>query len=92
MCIVTDRSIFFSLEVIRSTWLLRKNDIRYVSAQFGKLVEVQTALNEGLGAYMTVCVYADDKYMLFTGWEVRTEKIFCRGLNNGPRPTDRSKR
>ena len=25
-------------------------------------------------------------YMLFTGWEVRTGKIFCRGLKNGPRP------
>ena len=24
--------------------------------------------------------------MLFTGWEVRTEKIFCRGLKNGQRP------
>ena len=24
--------------------------------------------------------------MLFTGWEVRTGKIFCRGLKNGPRP------
>ena len=25
------------------------------------------------------------KNMLFTGWEVRTGKIFCRGLKNGPR-------
>ena len=25
-------------------------------------------------------------YMLFTGWEVRTGKIFCRGLINDPRP------
>jgi hypothetical protein len=25
-------------------------------------------------------------YMLFTGCEARTEKIFCRGLKNGPRP------
>ena len=25
-------------------------------------------------------------YMLFTVWEVRTGKIFCRGLKNGPRP------
>ena len=25
-------------------------------------------------------------YMLFTGWEVRTGKIFCRGLRSGPRP------
>ena len=25
-------------------------------------------------------------YMLFTGWEVRTRKIFCRGLRSGPRP------
>ena len=24
--------------------------------------------------------------MLFTGWEVRTGKIFCRRLKNGPRP------
>ena len=24
--------------------------------------------------------------MLFTGWEVRTEKIFCRALKNGTRP------
>ena len=24
--------------------------------------------------------------MLFTGWEVRAGKIFCRGLKNGPRP------
>ena len=24
--------------------------------------------------------------MLFTGWEVRTGKIFCRGLKNGRRP------
>ena len=24
-------------------------------------------------------------YMLFIGWEVRTGKIFCRGLKNGPR-------
>ena len=23
-------------------------------------------------------------HMLFTGWEVRTGKIFCRGLKNGP--------
>ena len=27
-----------------------------------------------------------DIYMLFTGWEVCTGKIFCRGLKNGPRP------
>ena len=24
--------------------------------------------------------------MLFTCWEVRTGKIFCRGVKNGPRP------
>ena len=24
--------------------------------------------------------------MLFTRWEVRARKIFCRGLKNGPRP------
>ena len=31
-----------------------------------------------------------DIYMLFTGWEVRTGKIFCRGLKNGRgrRPRD----
>ena len=29
---------------------------------------------------------AENIYMLFTGWEVRTGKIFCRGLKNGPRP------
>ena len=26
--------------------------------------------------------------MLFTGWEVRNGKIFCRGLKNGRRPRD----
>ena len=25
-------------------------------------------------------------YMLFTSWEVRARKIFCRGLKNGLRP------
>ena len=29
-------------------------------------------------------------YMLFTGCEVRTEKIFSRGLRSGPRPRDAS--
>ena len=28
-------------------------------------------------------------YILFTGWEVRTGKIFCRGLKKGPRPEGR---
>ena len=30
--------------------------------------------------------FSKNTYMLFTGWEVRTGKIFCRGLKNGPRP------
>ena len=28
-------------------------------------------------------VKKSSKYILFTGWEVRTGKIFCRGLKNG---------
>ena len=27
-------------------------------------------------------------YMLFTDWEVRTGKIFCRGHKNGSRPIE----
>ena len=36
--------------------------------------------------FLYITRYLRAVYMLFTGWEVRTGKIFCRGLKNGPRP------
>ena len=39
-----------------------------------------------MSSYMNEMCFSVNIYMLFTIWEVRTGKIFCRGLKNGPRP------
>ena len=45
-----------------------------------------TLRNKGIDVWNELEPEFKDIYMLFTEWEVRTGKIFCRGLKNGPRP------
>ena len=54
------------------------------------LAKIHGDMNFTSKSDMTDIVYLKDIYMLFTGWEVRTGKIFCRGLKNGRgrRPRD----